>query len=50
MNVAVLKIKDNKVISRNKIMLTGELSLPNIRTDHLTAPEVVESRHDKTRM
>ena len=50
MTVAVLKIKDNKVISRNKIMLTGEPSLPNIRTDYLTAPEVVKSRHVKTMM
>ena len=50
MTFAVLKIKDNKVISRNKITLTGEPSLPNIRTDHLTAPKVVKSRHVKTMM
>ena len=47
MTFAVLKANANKCISRNKIIPVGEPSLPTIRGNPLTTPEVVKYRHVK---
>ena len=45
MNFSILNITTNKVISMSNSRPEGEPTLPNLRIDPLTAPDVVKSLH-----
>ena len=44
MTFSIINVTSNKVISRSNVRPAGETTSPNLRIDHLTAPEVVKSR------